>query len=94
MIILGDFAINLSVYLGIGFTIAFFLIIYYLYIDFTNDEEYVSVMGIINDIGEGLCIGLSWLVSIPILAITNIVKYIILLIYHIRYANDKEEDDE
>lgn len=79
MIIIGDYMISISSYFTIGIVISILLFLYYMFNDFKNDN--LSLLGEVNNIGEGFCIGLSWIISIPILVITYIIKAIIIIIY-------------
>lgn len=53
-----------------------------------TDREYLCASVIISDICEGMIIGLSWIISIPILAIGNMIISIISIIQE---RNKKEE---
>lgn len=90
MLIIGNLILNLHLYFIIGFIISTALTIYYIGVDFYNESVYeLSLYDIINDIGEGFCIGLSWIISIPILIITYIIKALIVIIYFIIHQKQK-----
>lgn len=79
MLIIGDYMISISLYFTIGIVISILLFLYYMFDDFRNND--LSLLGEISNMGEGFCIGLSWIISIPILVITYIIKAIIIIIY-------------
>lgn len=90
MLIIGSLMLNLHLYIIIGFIISIALATYYIGVDFYNESIYeLSLYDIINDISEGFCIGLSWIISIPILVITYIIKALIVIIYFIIHPKQK-----
>lgn len=79
--------INLNAYFTIA-TIVFVLeVINFIIQDFKYDG-YLSLEGLIRDISEGLIVGLSWIISIPILIVTNIL---LTIIYMICSEGEKDE---
>lgn len=91
MIYINDYIISIQIYMYIGLIVSFLLTLYFLYIDYKNDELSLSLVVIIRDISEGLSLGMSWIFSIPIASITNIILGIIICIYSKKY---KKEDDD
>lgn len=65
-----------------------------IYTDFRLIEEYnlegFTLDMFLNDICEGLILGLSWVISLPLLCIKNIILNIIYLIVNIRNRKEKE----
>lgn len=80
MLTLGNWIINLNIYLLIGIFVSFILMIYFIYIDI-KDEKAIVISSIIRDIGEGLIIGMSWIISIPILVVTNLIISIMICLF-------------
>lgn len=71
--------INLNAYFTIA-TIVFVLEVINFIIQDLKYDGYLSLEGLIRDISEGLIVGLSWIISIPILIVTNILLTIIYMI--------------
>lgn len=70
----------MEMYFVISLAIIIISIISNLYLD----REYLYFSVIISDICEGLIIGLSWIISIPILVIGNIIISIFNIIISIK----------
>lgn len=70
----------MEMYFLISLAIIIISIISNLYLD----REYLYFSVIISDICEGLIIGLSWIISIPILVIGNIIISIFNIIISIK----------
>lgn len=70
----------MEMYFVISLAIIIISIISNLYLD----REYLYFGVIISDICEGLIIGLSWIISIPILVIGNIIISIFNIIISIK----------
>lgn len=70
----------MEMYFVISLVIIIISIISNLYLD----REYLYFSVIISDICEGLIIGLSWIISIPILVIGNIIISIFNIIISIK----------
>ncbi|MCI7633976.1 MAG: hypothetical protein MSS80_08135 [Mollicutes bacterium] len=79
--------INLNAYFTIG-TIVFVLEVINFIIQDLKYDGYLSLEGLIRDISEGLIVGLSWIISIPILIVTNIL---LTIIYMICSGEDEDE---
>lgn len=79
--------INLNAYFTIA-TIVFVLEVINFIIQDLKYDGYLSLEGLIRDISEGLIVGLSWIISIPILIVTNILLTIIYMI-----CSGGEEDE-
>lgn len=79
--------INLNAYFTIG-TIVFVLEVINFIIQDLKYDGYLSLEGLIRDISEGLIVGLSWIISIPILIVTNIL---LTIIYMICSEGEKDE---
>lgn len=88
MIIFG-YVINFYVYLAIAELITAIYFIYFLYYDF-KDEDLISIRTLIRDICEAFILGFSWIISIPITAIGNILIETICIYHEIK--NGREED--
>lgn len=81
MIVLGEYVIYLSTYFTIGMIISVVFSIVYMIQDWKNRDEYDPFLfTALNDIGEGFCIGLGWIVSIPVLIVISIIKAILVII--------------
>ena len=81
--------INLTAYAIIGFAISTFLIIKFIW----GDRDCLGIDIIVNDIAEALIVGLGWIVSIPILVISNIVLFIICCIYILIIGKEDENNE-
>lgn len=79
--------INLNAYFTIA-TIVFVLEVINFIIQDLKYDGYLSLEGLIRDISEGLIVGLSWIISIPILIVTNILLTIIYMI-----CSESEKDE-
>lgn len=79
--------INLNAYFTIG-TIVFVLEVINFIIQDLKYDGYLSLEELIRDISEGLIVGLSWIISIPILIVTNIL---LTIIYMICSGGEKDE---
>lgn len=79
--------INLNAYFTIA-TIVFVLEVINFIIQDLKYDGYLSLEGLIRDISEGLIVGLSWIISIPILIVTNIL---LTIIYMICSGGEKDE---
>lgn len=79
--------INLNAYFTIA-TIVFVLEVINFIIQDLKYDGYLSLEGLIRDISEGLIVGLSWIISIPILIVTNIL---LTIIYMICSEGEKDE---
>lgn len=79
--------ISLNAYFTIG-TIVFVLEVINFIIQDLKYDGYLSLEGLIRDISEGLIVGLSWIISIPILIVTNIL---LTIIYMICSGGDEDE---
>ena len=79
--------INLNAYFTIA-TIVFVLEVINFIIQDLKYDGYLSLEGLIRDISEGLIVGLSWIISIPILIVTNIL---LTIIYMICSGGDEDE---
>lgn len=88
MLILGNWIINLNTYLLVGIFASILLMIYFIYVDI-KDERIIILSNIIRDIGEGLIIGMSWIISIPILVITNLIISVMVCLF---YGGDDYEE--
>ena len=77
--------IDIKAYLIIGIILSIFTIIRYILKDLEDGKIWTGV--IIEDVASGLIIGLSWIISIPILIVTNIILAMIMIFY-------REEDDD
>ncbi|MFR3182142.1 MAG: hypothetical protein ACLTPN_00750 [Clostridia bacterium] len=88
MLILGNWIINLNTYLLVGIFASILLMIYFIYVDI-KDERIIILSSIIRDIGEGLIIGMSWIISIPILVITNLIISVMVCLF---YGGDDYEE--
>lgn len=71
--------IDLNIYIAIGVIIFVIETIIFIVQDLKYDG-YLSLDGLIKDISESLIVGLSWIISIPILIVTNILLAIIYMI--------------
>lgn len=60
-----------------------------IYTDFRLLEGFTLDM-FLNDICEGLILGLSWIISLPLLCIKNIILNVIYLIVNIKNRKEKE----
>lgn len=76
--------IDIKAYLIIGIILSILTIIIDILKDLKDGEIWTGV--IIEDVASGFIIGLSWIISIPILIVTNIILAIIMIFY-------REEDD-
>lgn len=76
MIVLGSYMLSLKTYLTIGMIISLVLILYFIWKDMVGDYG-LDILSLIRDISEGLCIGIGWIFTIPILAVTNLILVII-----------------
>lgn len=79
--------ISLNAYFTIA-TIVFVLEVINFIIQDLKYDGYLSLEGLIRDISEGLIVGLSWIISIPILIVTNIL---LTIIYMICSEGEKDE---
>lgn len=77
--------IDIKSYLVIGIILSIFTIIRYIVKDLDDGEIWTGE--IIADVANGFIIGLSWIISMPILIVTNIILALIMIFY-------REEDDE
>ena len=77
--------IDLKAYLIIGILLTIFNIIRYILKDLEDGEIWTGE--IIADVANGFIIGLSWIISMPILIVTNIILAMIMIFY-------REEDDD
>ncbi len=77
--------IDIKAYLIIGIILSILTIIRYILKDLENGEIWTGE--IIADVANGFIIGLSWMISVPILIITNIILAMIMIFY-------REEDDD
>lgn len=70
-------SIIISRYLIIGIILSFIFILKNIIIDIYEveilNEDYFTFDMLVNDIGEGLIIGLAWGISIPIICLTNLI---------------------
>lgn len=74
-----NISINLCLYVVIGVIFGIFVTLFYLAQDYKQYECFIPEI-VANTIAEGFIIGLSWIISIPILAILVVVLSIIKLI--------------
>lgn len=79
--------ISLNAYFTIGMIVFVLEVINFIIQDLKYDG-YLSLEGLIRDISEGLIVGLSWIISIPILIVTNIL---LTIIYMICSEGEKDE---
>lgn len=79
--------INLNAYFTIAIIVFVLEVINFIIQDLKYDG-YLSLEGLIRDISEGLIVGLSWIISIPILIVTNIL---LTIIYMICSEGEKDE---
>jgi len=77
--------IDIKAYLIIGIILSILIIIRDILKDLEDGEIWTGV--IIEDVASGLIIGLSWIISMPILIVTNIILAMIMIFY-------REEDDD
>lgn len=81
MLILGEYVITFQSYFTIGIIVSVLFSIYFLYLDLTNESNVVTVGTLIKDISEGLVLGLSWIIAVPITTITNIILSLLYVYY-------------
>lgn len=81
MLILGEYVISFQSYFTIGIIVSILFSIYFLYLDLTNENNVVTVGTLIKDISEGLVLGLSWIIAVPITTITNIILSLLYVYY-------------
>lgn len=81
MLILGEYVISFQSYFTIGIIVSILFSIYFLYLDLTNESNVVTVGTLIKDISEGLVLGLSWIIAVPITTITNIILSLLYVYY-------------
>lgn len=81
MLILGEYVITFQSYFTIGIIVSILFSIYFLYLDLTNESNVVTVGTLIKDISEGLVLGLSWIIAVPITTITNIILSLLYVYY-------------
>lgn len=77
--------IDIKACLIIGIILSIFTIIRYILKDLEDGEIWIGI--IIEDVASGFIIGLSWIISMPILIVTNIILAMIMIFY-------REEDDD
>ena len=87
MLIIGEYIIYLQTYMIIGIITAVLFSIYFIYVDLVNG---ISIITMIKIITEALILGLSWIISIPITVISNIIITIIYL-YYSKIESEEEE---
>ncbi len=81
MLILGEYVISFQSYFLIGIIVSILFSIYFLYLDLTNENNVVTIGTLIKDISEGLVLGLSWIIAVPITTITNIILSLLYVYY-------------
>lgn len=81
MLILGEYVISFQSYFSIGIIVSILFSIYFLYLDLTNENNVVTIGTLIKDISEGLVLGLSWIIAVPITTITNIILSLLYVYY-------------
>ncbi len=79
--------IDIKAYLIIGIILSILTIIKNILKDLEDGEIWTGV--IIEDVASGLIIGLSWIISIPILIVTNIILAIIMIFYREKYDGNE-----
>lgn len=77
--------IDIKACLIIGIILSILTIIRYILKDLEDGEIWIGI--IIEDVASGFIIGLSWIISMPILIVTNIILAMIMIFY-------REEDDD
>lgn len=70
------------------FIIALIIMIISLICYIIKDMEYLDIFVLIQDIAEAAIISVGWAITIPILAIANIITIILLLLFGV--GNDEE----
>lgn len=85
--------INLNIYLVIGMAVSMIETINFIIQDIKYDG-YLSLDGLIRDVSESLIVGFSWIISIPILIVTNILLAIIYMICGKIIKESGDENDE
>lgn len=77
--------IDIKAYLIIGIILSILTIIRYILKDLEDGKIWTGE--IIVDVANGFIIGLSWIISMPIFIVTNIILAMIMIFY-------REEDDD
>ncbi len=77
--------IDIKAYFIIGIILSILTIIRYILKDLDDGEIWTGE--IIADVANGFIIGLSWIISMPILIVANIILAMIMIFY-------REEDDD
>lgn len=67
---------SLMIYIYIGLIITMISLIYFI----INDRDFLDLSILIEDLAEATIIGGAWIISIPILVISNIIITIIYMI--------------
>lgn len=95
MLVLGELSISLQSYLYISLFFTIWFILYFIKRDL-DELGWIDVIELIRSLSEALLIGLSWIVSIPILTLSNIILLLIAFFLNSKYGKEDEfeEGDE